>query len=395
MPATMTTIDAITKEMYQGDIQDQLQSEVTALKRLERSGDGIRSEVGGKYVVFPIRTKRNQGIGSRNELEALPVAGQQGFARGTVSLKYDYGRVKMSGQTMELADSNPQAFSDALDLEMDGLKNDLLKNANRQVFGTSLGTLATVTADAANTVTVNSIKYLEVGQQIDIVTPAGVSHAANRQITAINESTNVVTYDGADASASVVATDIIVRQGSWNREVSGFAASIAASGTIYGIDPTVTTQWKSTVDSNAGVNRPLSEGLMITMTDNVRKKGGKTSLIITSLGVRRAYFNLLSQQRRYTNTTEFEGGVRGLAFNNGREIPVVEDVDAPDNTMYFIDESKFKVYQDHDFKFMQRDGNIWKWVTDYDAYEAVMNKYWEIATNQRNAHGVIADITEG
>lgn len=395
MPATMTTIDAITKEMYEGPITDQLQSEVTALKRIERNGQGIRDEVGGKYLVFPIRTKRNQGIGSRNELEQLPAAGQQGFARGTVNLKYDYGRVRMSGQTMDLADGNPQAFADAMDLEMEGLKDDLLKNANRQVFGTNVGVLATVTADAANTVTVNSIKYLEVGQQIDIVTPAGVVHAANRQITAINETTLVVTYDGADASATTAPTDIIVRQGNYNREVTGFAALVTATGALFGLDPATQPKWKSIVDANGGVNRPLSEGMLTTMTDKVRTNGGKTSVIITSLGVRRAYFNLLSQQRRFTGTKEFAGGITALTFSNGRDIPFVEDVDAPDNTIYYLDESKIKIAQDHDFTWMQRDGNIWKWVTDYDAYEGVMNKYWEIYTNQRGAHAVSADVTEG
>jgi hypothetical protein len=392
----MTTIDAITKEIYEGPIQDQLQSEVTALKRIERSGNGIRDEVGGKYVVFPIRTKRNQGIGSRNELEQLPAAGQQGFARGQVGLKYDYGRVRMSGQSMDLADSNPQAFSDAMDLEMDGLKDDLLKNANRQVFGTNLGTMGVVetTQASGNTFPVVNIKYLEVGQQVDLkVGVTSADRAANRQITAINETTRVVTLDGA--AFVPTAGDILVRQGNWNREVTGLAALVTATGTLFNIDPTVQPLWKATVDSNGGVNRPISEGLLTTLTDKVRLKGGKTSVLITSLGVRRAYFNLLSQQRRFTGTKEFAGGITALTFSNGRDIPFVEDVDAPDNTIYALDESKIKVYQDHDFKWMQRDGNIWKWVTDYDAYEAVMSKYWEIATNQRNAHAVATDVTEG
>lgn len=394
MPATMTTVEAITKEIYQGDIQSQVHSETVALKRIERSGNGVRSEVGGKYVVFPIKTRRNHGIGSRNELEQLPRAGQQGFARGTVSLKYDYGRVRVSGQVMDLADTNAQAFSDAMDLEMSGLKDDLLKNANRQVYGTNLGTLATVTADGANTVTVDSVKYLEVGMQIDIVDPAnGAATAADRQITAINEDTKVVTYNGADAVA--VAGNILVRQGNWNREVTGLAALVTSTGALFGIDPATEPLWKATVDANGGTTRPLSESLMINMTDKVRSKGGKTSLILTSLGVRRAYFNLLKTERRFTNTKDFEGGFTGLAFHNGREIPVIEDLDAPDNTMYFLDESKITVYQDHDWEWMNRDGSTWKWVTDYDAYEAVINKYWEIGTNQRNAHAVAKDITEG
>lgn len=395
MPATMTTVNAITKEIYEGKIREQLQSETVGLKRIERTSEGVSNEVGGKYVVFPIRTRRNHGIGSRNEMELLPAAGQQGWNRAQVGLKYAYGRVRLSGQVIELADKNYQAFASALDLEMNGLKGDLAKDQNRQFYGTNSGALATVTADGVNTVTVANGQYLEVGMQVDILSSAGATRALDRQITAYNKTTKTATYDGADASASIVATDIIVRQGSYNREITGLAQMVTATGTLFGIDPAVEPVWAANVDANGGTLRPLSEGLMITMTDNVRVAGGRTSLILTSLGVRRAYFNLLSQQRRYPSTTSFEGGFTGLAFSNGREIPVIEDVDAPPNTMYFLDEDKLKIYRPQEWSWLQRDGNIWKWVANYDAYEAVMHLYWEMGTHQRNAHGVLADITEG
>jgi hypothetical protein len=133
---------------------------------------------------------------------------------------------------------------------------------------------------------------------------------------------------------------------------------------------------------------------MIRLTDDVRVNGGKTSLILTSLGVRRAYFNLLTQQRRYVGTTNFEGGMTGLAFSNGRDIPVVEDIDAPPNKLWFLDESSFKVYRESDWSWLDKDGNIWKWVTNADAFEAVMRQYWEFATDRRNANGLLSDITE-
>lgn len=400
MPSTLTTVNTITKEVYQGTIQDQLQNETVGLKRIERTSEGVESQVGGKYVTFPIRTKRNQGIGSRNELEALPAAGQQGWQSVRVGLKYAYGRVQLSGQVMELVNENYQAFASAMDLEMTGLKNDLSKDQNRQFYGTNTGTLATATGtNAANNsfqvLAATGAQYLEVGQQIDIVTSVSNSTviASNRQITAINVATGVVTFDGAAATTAV--GNVIVRTGNYNREITGLAAMVTATGALFNVDPTVDPKWAATVNGNAGTPRPLSEGLMITLTDQVRQLGGATSLILTSLGVRRAYFNLLSQQRRFPSTTTFEGGFQGLAFSNGREIPVIEDVDAPVGQMYFLDESKLKIYRAHDWSWMERDGSIWHWVVGFDAYEAVMNQYWEMGTNQRNAHAVLQDITEG
>ena len=70
MPATLTTASAILKEVYEPKIQDQLQSEAVALKRIERNSDNIENTVGGKYVTFPLHTRRNQGIGARNELDS-------------------------------------------------------------------------------------------------------------------------------------------------------------------------------------------------------------------------------------------------------------------------------------------------------------------------------------
>lgn len=399
MPATLTTVNSITKEVYQGKIQNQLQEEAVGYKRIESSSAGVESQVGGKYVTFPIRVKRNAGIGYRNELEQLQAGGQQGYNSVRVALRYGYGRTRLSGQTFELADKNYQAFASAMDLEMNGLKGDIQKDVNRIFYGDGTGALATSsgTTTTVNTITVTNTKYLEVGQQIDLGTAAQLLAAtpagANRQITAINKSTKVVTFDGA--AISTAASTLLVRTGNYLREPNGLKSIVTATGSLFNVDPTTEPSWAALVDANGGTNRALSESLMITNTDNVRVNGGKTSLILMSLGVRRAYFNLLSQQRRYPATTSFAGGVTGLAFNNGREIPVVEDIDCPDNTMYGLDESSLKIYRDSPWSFMERDGSIWKWVHDFDAYEAILKQYWEIGTNRRNANFVVQDITEG
>lgn len=399
MPASLTTVNAITKEIYTGKIQTQLQNETVAIKRIESSSEGVTSDVGGKYVTFPIKVQRNAGIGYRNELEQLQAGGQAGYASVRVPLHYGYGRLRLSGQLMDLADSNAQAFASAMDTEMNGLKDDLAKDVNRIIYGDGTGTVASVpnSTTTLNTAVVASTQYLEVGMQVDIGTAAqllaATAPATNRQITAINTSTKTITFDGAAVSLS--ANSLVVRQGNYNREPNGFKSIVSSSGVLFNVDPASVSKWASVVDSNGGTLRALSESMMITATDNVRINGGRTSLILMGLGVRRAYFNLLSQQRRYPSTTSFAGGLEGLTFHNGREIPVIEDPDAPPNTIYLIDESKFKIYRDSPWSWLQKDGSIWKWVHDFDAFEAVLKQYWEIGINQRNAHAVIQDVTEG
>ena len=405
MAATLATIDSYLKEVYQGRIREQLNDEIVALKRITRSGSGVTNEVGGKYVTFPIHTRRNSGIGSRFESEALPTPGQQGHAAARVGLKYAYGGVQLTGQAISLSDTDAKAFAKALDNEVEGLKNDLKKDMNRQVYGSGNGAIGVATgANTGAVVPVADARLFQIGMVVDTQTGNTVDNTG-LIVDSVDLTTgaNTVTFTTTPGTATAAA-DIIVRVGSGvaaggNRELTGLAAIVSASGTLYNIDPSVEPEWKATVDDNGGTPRALSEALMIQMTDDIRTKGGSTSLILQSLGVRRAYFNLLSQLRQTVNTQEFTGGFSGLAFTTDRgEIPVVADVDAPLNKQWYINEDALTYYRDEDWHFIDRDGSMWKQVRDsngdYDAYYARMVEYHELGTDRRNTHGLVSDITE-
>lgn len=402
---TMGTVDNILKEVYEGQLQDQLQSDMVTLKRIEKSSEGVTHEVGGKYVTFPIRTKRNHGIGARGEMEVLPIPRRQGYASARVGLKYLYGSIELSGQTFELADKNFQAFASALDEEMKGLRQTLGKDMNRQTYGTNAGKIATATAAGTTTTLVMAdanAQYAEEGMFIDIFTSADVSRVADVEVTKVlSDGTNTTITFTPAAGVATASGDYFTRDNSGGKEITGFGQIVASSGTLYNVDPNTVGVWKSVVNSNGGTNRPLSEGLMIKEVDDIRKQGGGSpTVIFSNLGVRRSYFNLLVQQRRYSNTTEFEGGFKGLAFttDNG-DIPFVADYDCPPNRQLFVNEKEIKLYEAGDWSFMNRDGSQWQRVITslgaYDAYGATLYKYCEMGTHRRNAHGLLSDITEG
>lgn len=393
--ATMTTVNNILKEIYQGRIREQLQNEIIGLKRIEGSSDGIETTVGGKYVTFPLRVRRNQGIGYRAEDSALPTAGQQGYASVRIGLKYGYGRIRITGQVMKLAKTNPQAFANAMDKEMTGLKDDIRKDSARIFYGDGSGKVAVANAAGTTTTLVSpNVQYVQVGMVVDLYDVANALVAGGpRTITAINKGTGTVTFTPA-AGAATASGHYIVRQGNYNLEPAGLALAVAATGQYQNLDPASEPEWAAVVNANGGTNRALSEALMIRMVDDVRVNGGKTSLILTSLGLRRAYFNLLVQNRRYVDTKTYAGGYIGLPFNSGREIPVVEDVDAPPNIQWYLDESCFTVYREEPWSWIDADGDIFKWVVNYDAWEAVLAQYWELGLDRRNAQGKLADLTE-
>jgi len=389
----MTTVDGILKEVYGPRIVNQLQNETLVLKRIEKSKEGITETAGGKYVNFPLKVSRNSGIGYRNESEALPLSGQQGYAEVIVPLRYGYGRARITGQAMDLAETNYQAFASALDSEMDGLKDDIAKDSNRVAYNDASGLMASITDTAVSTIhTVDNAQYLEVGMFVDVLVRSnGGTVVLNTTITDINGLS--VTF-----ATSFTGTVLqgVYRQGNYGREPSGLGSIVDDTSTLHGLAPASQRKWAATILANGGTPRALSEALMIQTCDGIRTKSGKKpSVIFNNLGVRRAYFNLLTQQRRYTDTKEYAGGFQGLPFNYGTEIPVVEDVDARPNRMTFVTEDALTVYRTKPWSWMDKDNSIFKWVNGFDAWEALLKQYWELGTNQRNAHGELRDLIEG
>ena len=356
-----------------------------------------------------MRVQRNHGIGSRNEMEALPSPKTQDYRDAQLRLSYGYGAIQLSGQSFELAESDTQAFASLLDQEVDGIKEGLKKETNRQAYGTSQGVLAIAASGSTTTFVVSNLaglQYLEIGMLVDIynststvITP--VLSTASVSITDITPATLTVTISTA---AAVGAGFFMTRGGSHQKEPVGFEQIVAGlattatalgngAGALYNITHGT---WTGNMDTTAGA---ISEGRMINMIDAIRTRGGTTTVGFCSLGVRRAYANLLEQQRRYVNTTKFTGGFSGIAFTtDGGEIPIVADFDCQAGRLYFLNEKQLKIYRAADWSFMNRDGNMWQRLIDssgeYDAYRARLFSYWQIGTHRRNTHGLMTAIIE-
>ena len=402
MSATLTTVADILKEVYEGQINDQLNEERVTMKRLERTADDVTENIGGKYVVFPVRSGRNHGISYRDESAQLADAGKQAYKAAQEQLKYGYGRVKFTGQMMRLARTNAQAFSNALDEEMDGLKQDLGKDENRIIWGHPdqgalghTGILAELTSSPAgvDNFTVDDAHWLEVGMKVDTVDSSGPTvDDSNIEIESISGNTVTMT-----AVLSSTSGFYLSRTGNYNKEPYGISNIVNSSGALHGLNPATAGQefWASTMDTTTTT---LTELAMITMADRIRTEGGsKISAVFCSLGVRRSYWNILTGLRRFNEPKKFTGGLVGLAFQSdtdGEEVPVVGDPDAPASNMAMLTEKELKIFRDKDWYWEDLDGSIFKWVSNYDVWEALMKQYWQFGTHKRNAHGRFTALTE-
>lgn len=402
MGSTLASIDATLKEVYEGSVVRQLQDETVALKRITRSSDGVSNETNGKYVTFPVHVRRNGGLGSRNEAEALPTAGQQGYAAARLALKSDYLGIELTGHSIDMSDTNPKAFAKSLDEEMERARVDFKKDLNRQIYGNGSGAITTVRSAVTSTVIpVVDARLFWVGAHvIDIVTAPSTVAVTGRTVVAVDTTAGANTITISGAAVTTTVGQLITITGSVNREITGLGAIVEDSGILYNLNPAVEPEWKAEVDRNGGTARALSEGLMLRLVDRIRRRGGKTSVILTDDGSFRAYWALLSQLRGFTNTTKFDGGYTGLSFHAGdQDIPVVSDYDAPLGVMHFLNEDDITFYRDEDIHWLDRDGAIMKQKVDaggrYDVWQAHMIERHELGIKRRNTHGKITDIIPG
>lgn len=343
----------------------------------------------------------------------LPKAGNQATAAARISLKYFYGTMQLSGQALKLADSNTRAFISALDLETNGLKADLLVDLNRQVYGNGTGsfaTLANVTSAGADVT--SGMQFIGINQIVDLWKESDLAAGAALYSSAVignytdaGDGTGTVTWATALVGGTPANVEVMTIAGNANNEWTGLDAIVSDSGTLYNINPSSIPVWKAFVDSPSGAAIALTESDIIKNVDKVRKAGGKTSVMLTSLGVRRSYFGLLKAQRQFVNTSQenksFEGGFVGLAFTtDAGEIPLVADPSAPKGTLYGLSEKNLKVYRESDWSFMDEDGSMWTRVpgdtsgTWKDAYSATMFQYSELGTDRRNVHFKMSNRVE-
>ena len=390
--ATLTTLNEILKTQYIGPLNDQIDNEVKLLSRVEHIQDEI---VTGKNFTLPLHVSRNEGIGAKAEGAVLPTAGAQGYKDAVFPMKYLYGVISVTGQSIAATKNNEGAFIRAVDSEMKGVTKDLKADMNRMLYGDGSGALtaATANATASTTVTVTSTAKLRVGMKIDIIagTTASVSNAT---VTAINSATSF-THNGT--AAAVAASSSVYKAGAKDIELMGLAGIVSATDPIstglQGLTVALNPYWKASVLGNSGTNRALTIALMRTALDTVETAGnGKTTAIYTTHGVRRAYEALLQADRQYVNVMKLDGGVETLAYDG---LPIIADKDCQANRLYFVDESELVLAElgAGGFQWMDEDGSILS-RTDRDGYSAVLYRYCELATRARNAHALLTDITE-
>lgn len=404
MALTMATANEALKEWYEPAIREQINQASKFLMQIERNSEDIE----GKRAVLSLHVTRNSGVGARPSGAALPIAGNQGYAEERVPLFRNYGTIQIDGQTIKAMKSDRGSFIRAVTSETKGVTNDLRRDVNRQAFGTADGTIAKTAANAAVNVIVLQattstvqMRQFEVGMVVDFGTLGNPTlDATQRTITAVTPATPSITVSGPPITTS--NGDSAFRFGAGGNapqvEITGLQAIVAASGTLFNVNPSTYPIWVSPVFANGGVNRTFTENLAAQAMHGVEIAGGEPiNLWMTSDGVFRSYSNALTALKRFDtpNEMELKGGFKALSITaGGGEVGLMWDRDAPANTAWGLNTDHLIQFQESDWEFMQEDGAVLSRVPGYDAYSGVLFKYHELATDKRNAHCRVSDLTE-
>lgn len=400
MALDKTAFSGALKEFYLPVAREQLVFNMEYLMQIERGSEDVE----GLEAVMSLHTGRNEGIGSRKELEDLPAPGNQGYTKARVGLKYHYGQFQLSGPVMRASTSDRGGWVRALESETKGVVTNLKEDIERQLLGTSDGVLAACDVTSADddvntTATSTQIRHLRKGMRVDVGTVANPTlRVQGAVILAVNLSTKVVTLDQAITTAT---TDRIFRSGNGGsganqRELTGAQTIVDSTGELFGVDPADNPEWAS-FEKDAS-NAALSDALVGELIDeiDINSPAGVPNWAFTTHAQARKYAATLTGQRRFVNSMDLKGGFKGIEIGTGSGSLAVSTLrDAPAQQFFAVNTDHLKLHVASDWEFMDEDGNVLQRVVSgngKDAYQATLFQYAEQATDMRSAHGKIINL---
>lgn len=444
--ANLSHYDEVLKTFYLPGIQDYLNNSTILSNILETNEE----DISGKNATIEMHYGRSTGTGARADGGALPSANYQKYKTCTVPMKYQYGRIELTGPTIAATRDARGAYVQALDNEVMGIAKDLKKEVNRQLWGCGYGILARWRTTAGSTSYTlqkayrgNSAggdafgsafggKYVQKRGDAVAVVCASLSGSGtytvdttNMAVSAVSKGSTYDTITCTNPSVVEVAGTFYVRpaslgalttSGGQRLEMMGLRGivtdedldSIAMTdgtnsdagttnndplqGIAVGTYPWFTSLVEKHTSGRYAGQRALTLNLMQTMFDLVEEEAGADygpNLMLTTRAIKREYLELMQADRQKVNTMTLDGGWKALEYNG---IPFTADNDAIDGEIYFLTTKDLQIYRMSDYEWMQKDGAILSRISGYDVYEAVLYRYAELGVRNRATQGVLCDL---
>ncbi len=353
---------------------------------------------GSTTKYFSVHYGRNVGSAAGSETLTLPTAGNQKYLQASIPMKYNFHTISLTDVSLQASKKSKEFLVNVLESEYTGAKEDMQRQLSRQAYGIGTGEIALIAGDPGTGTTVvldnsmvgnNPTDYIEVGNTLRFGATAS-------QIAVVDSITNGTTFETVGAMITGVADNDPVyiaqsaTQSNIDAEMMGLKGLIDDGtnvGTLEGFDRSAYIWWKSYVNS-AGSERSLTDALLHTTFLEAKKKGDP-KYALTSFDVYSAYGQLLTPDRRYSETMKLKGGFTGVSFSN---IPVIADYDCPVDELYFIDPSTLSMEDLAPMSFLNEDGAILDRSSTTPAWNATLRYYANIAIKAPNKSSALRDV---
>src|SRR5882672_5449351 len=418
MAVDTTTYLPDAKVVY-GAVQEQV-STLPAIMNL--FGDGSKfgkpiNNVGIRGYTFLARVKPNWNLGYRPEgTTGVGTAGNQGLTNGTVTLRYAYVPITITGQAENLTKGESRAFMQAKALEAKFDMKDIVSHVNVVVAGAEPGgQLAQAAAPivAATSFTADNAGLLpgaifrRVGMPVDdIPVGGGAPGFLNIPITAINYTTRVVTVAATAVAGHAIALtgeypQAAVLNDSWFTS-NGLQNLVNSSGVVEGIDPGIYPAWQSYLfDNGAGA---LTSQLLQQLRQFVKNRGGVDGniFLVPSAQINQ-YVGIATTTLRFDITNEGPAAKVGkkaldLGFNvfDYAGLPMVEDKDARTDRIFHGDTEMMKKFEAIPLSLAEDEAGTWTRIIGAngiaDAVAGLLRWYHNIGIVQRSAWGRVQNL---
>lgn len=364
------------------------------------------SQIGLRGYVILCRLTPNWNMGFRPEgVTGVGAAGAQGLANGTVTLKYAYVPILITGQAENLTKGDTRAFMQARALEAKFDAEDIASHLNVIFAGAERGgQLAQVVTPGAGSFTADTAGllpgaiFLRVNMPIDVgPVGGGANSLTNAIITAINYTTRVVTVPGTATTGHAVylAGEAPPSSGVFPYTMEGLRSLVDDTIAIQGLDPAVQAQaaWKSFVRDVGAVQ--LSPALLGEQRQFTFNRGGRQPNM---------YIVPSAQINQYvaiaTTTLRFDvvgpGAAVGkkaldlgfMVYNFGG-LPMIEDKDLRTDRVFCGDGDALRKFEAIPLSMAEDGASEWTRVSGAsgiaDAVQGLMRWYIQPGIMQRSA----------
>lgn len=403
---SLTSASALFKNKYEMKSEETYNNATPLLTRIKKEQDFV-----GKQMDIAVPLSFNGGVGSG---KTLPTANTASYGDAVLTRKTLSSRILLDREAIKASANDEGAFVRATKEQVAKGVESFTRNLSRTLFATTNGVLGT--GDATTVVTgagtvgapytfVVSLTswvqgFWEQGDFVSIDTDATLVEVvtvapSTRTISVVGTSAVLAGLSSTGGSSSAFGANVYMQNSKNNDPQSLYAALVATSSTLYGLN--IGYRWQAYQNTTS---QPFTPDVINDLVLGVEFQCGKPpNLIVTSYKQYRKLMNQLEDQKRYPIEGR-AGKLKGETLFEGIEvmtsagaIPVVPERMCPDGVCMALNDNYLTYYSTPGSpSWVDEDGSVFFRVATADQFECRYIAYLELWAPP-SFHGIATALT--